>query len=109
MDRATVVALIDALEAEVNNGGFDQFFFNEAGGRTAETVDALKKIGASHTASIVQAAAAKFPGGMAPTDRDARQEALEEVSPESDAFEEQDEAFYEYQDDLAALANDYEG
>jgi hypothetical protein len=109
MNRATVIALIDALEAELNNGGFDQFFFNDAGGRTAETIEALKRIGASHTASLVQAAADKFPGGTVPTDRKARQKALGKVSPESDAFEEQDEAFYEYQDDLAALASDYEG
>ena len=29
MNKPTVVALIDALESELNNGGFDQFFFND--------------------------------------------------------------------------------
>jgi hypothetical protein len=109
MEKIKVVALIEALEAEVNNGGFDQFFFNDAGDRTAETIEALRAIGANHTASIVQAAAAKFPGGMPPIDRDMRQEVLERVSPDSDAFEEQDDAFYEYKDDLSRLANAHKG
>jgi Domain of unknown function (DUF4375) len=103
-----VVALIGALEAEVNNGGFDQFFFN-AGNRTTETIEALRAIGATHTASIVQAAAARFPGGIPPTDRNNRQRILERVSPASDAFEEQDDAFCDYKDDLSGLANAYKG
>src|SRR4051812_7921032 len=62
--------LVTELEAEVNNGGFDQFFFNSAGDQTARTIGALEFIGAKHTAAIVRAAAAKFPGGMPPADRE---------------------------------------
>ena len=62
MEKTKVVALIEALEAEVNNGGFDQFFFNNAGDQTAETIEALIAIGATHTASIVRAAATSFTG-----------------------------------------------
>jgi hypothetical protein len=100
--------LVRDLEAEINNGGFDQFFFNSAGDKTAETIAALDAIGASHTAKIVRKAAGRFPGGMPPTDRDERQDLLgASVSPESDAFEEEDAAFLEYRDDLESLAAAY--
>ena len=104
MDPSLVRDLIGDLEAEINNGGFDQFFFNSAGDRTAQIVEALEAIGAAHTAGIVRAAAAKFPGGVVPEDRTARQGLLlESVSPESDAFEAEDAAFLEYRDNLEDL------
>lgn len=34
MEAKVVKALIDELEAKINNGGFDQFFFNSAGDHT---------------------------------------------------------------------------
>ncbi|WP_221801654.1 DMP19 family protein [Oceanobacter mangrovi] len=105
----TIQELIDELETEINNGGFDQFFFNTAGDYTEETIQALLNIGATHTADIVKNAAAKFPGGMPPKNRDSRQELLEKVSPDSDAFEKFDEEFLAYEDDLATLVSGYEG
>jgi len=110
MHPTLVRDLIDDLEGEINNGGFDQFFFNSAGDRTAQIVDALEAIGAVHTASIVRAAAAKFPGGMAPADRATRQGLLvESVSPESEAFEAEDAAFLEYRENLEDLVSRYAG
>lgn len=105
----TIQELIDELEAEINNGGFNQFFFNSAGNHTEEIIKALVKIGAFRTAEIVKKAASKFPGGMPSKDRDERQEALEEISPDSDAFEELDEEFLAYEDDLASLVANYKG
>jgi len=99
-----VERLVAKLEAEVNNGGFDQFFFNSAGDDAAQTIEALEAIGAHATAAIVRRACSKFPGGMPPVDRNARQELLQDdVSPDSDAFEAQDDAFLAYEDDLSAL------
>ena len=47
-----VFSSIWALEAEVNNGGFSQYFFNSSG-ETAEFVaEALDTIGASNTAAM---------------------------------------------------------
>ena len=107
MDAATVRVLVEALEAEINNGGFDQFFFNSAGDNTQETIEALTAIGAAHTAAIVRSAAGRFPRGRPPQDRDARQTFLEKISPEGDAFSDEDEAFLEYREDLAALVASY--
>jgi len=103
MDKEKIKTLIDNLEMEVNNGGFDQFFFNSAGDNAHETVEALKIIGAFHTANIVQNAINKFPNNIVPKDRYERQDILEKVSPDCDAFEVEDKQFYEYQDNLSGL------
>ena len=104
MDKSSVSELVEELEMEINNGGFDQYFFNSAGDRVYPTVEALEAIGAKHTANIVRRAIAKFPQGVVPENREARQEVLlDKVSPDSDAFEEEDSAFLKYQDDLASL------
>ncbi len=107
MDRLKIEGLIESLEAEVNNGGFDQFFYNSAGDDTADIIRALEMIGASRMAGIVVRAAAKFPGGTPPSDRFQRQKLLQQVSPESDAFEELDAEFYGYPDDLSDLLARY--
>jgi hypothetical protein len=96
--------LIALLQEEINNGGFDQFFFNSAGDETAEIIQALEIIGAKQTIGIFRKAAGKFPGGMPPKDRFARQDVLlEKVSPDGDAFTELDQEFYKDPDNLSAL------
>jgi Domain of unknown function (DUF4375) len=107
MDPQEVVALIGALEDEVNNGGFDQFFYNSPGDNTMETIQALEAVGALTTADIVRRAAAKFPGGTPPKDRFARQDVLLENFPDAAAFRELDEEFYAYPDDLSRLLSKY--
>jgi hypothetical protein len=110
MDRDEIVRLIDALEGEVNDGGFDQFFYNSAGDETAEVIQALETIGAVKMADIVRRAAGRFPGGMPPKDRFERQDLLlDTVSPKSDAFRDLDEEFYAYPENLSALRSQYTG
>jgi len=50
------VADIDELEGEVNNGGFNQYFFNSSGQNCFETMRALKKNGKIKTAEILETA-----------------------------------------------------
>jgi hypothetical protein len=103
MDKTQVTHLIDELEGEVNNGGFHQYFYNSAGDNTAETIPAVEAIGALHMADILRRAAAKFPGGMPLAERFARQDVLLELFPNSTAFEDLDNEFYAYPNDLNAL------
>src|SRR5437762_10408868 len=47
-----VFRVIWELEAEVNNGGFHQYFSNSSGDSAFAVVDALKGVGAHHAARI---------------------------------------------------------
>ena len=102
-----VFYITQALEMEVNNGGFAQFFFNSSGGFANELVFSFKKIGAMKTAEICKKAISIY-GDKVPTDRDERENVL---TPDDENEEERieevlnecDDAFFEYEDDLVEL------
>ncbi len=94
------------LEAYVNNGGFDQYYWNSAGDTAFAVVDALNEIGADGAASIVTRAHQIFPEGVPPRDRAQRQDLLEQRPDrleKNDILEPLDAAFYAYPDDLMEL------
>ena len=51
-----ILIIIENLEREINNGGFNQFYFNSSGDFANETVECLKIIGANKTSKIVEKA-----------------------------------------------------
>ena len=55
-DEERIVLAIEALEREVNNGGYDQFFVNSSRKLAPTVVDALRRIGCAKTANITQKA-----------------------------------------------------
>ena len=71
------------LETEVNNGGFDQYYFNTGGVLAIPTVEALTKIGATDTAGLLAAANADIQTLPLPEDRDERSAVLDQVSESS--------------------------
>jgi len=99
-----VFALVWWLEAEVNNGGFHQYFFNSAGDRAGEAAVALQLIKAERAAALLKRAMNVF-GRSGPSKvRFERQDQLEALPDEGlEALEELDSAFYEYPDDLSSL------
>lgn len=99
-----VAYCVDALEREVNNGGFEQFFLNSSGDTVPETLAALEAIGAVRAATLLREAVALFPGGGPPRNRDERyQKALGASDAARQAWIELNSRFYEYPDDLTAL------
>jgi hypothetical protein len=92
---------------EVNNGGLDQYFFNSSGEYAHETVEALKSIGAFKTASILQEAINRWPNGEIPKDIGKRREISLQINPDVDLFEDLDQKFYEYEEDLNLLNLEY--
>ena len=52
---------------ETNNGGLDQFFFNESGQYAASAHAYLRQIGAAETANILQRAIKLFPDHKVPS------------------------------------------
>lgn len=70
-----VVFRVWLLVGEVSNGGFDQYFFNSAGNGAKHTLAALKTIGDSKAAGILDRAMSVFPEPPA-ADRDLRWQQL---------------------------------
>ena len=96
------------LEREVNNGGFNQFYFNSSGDFAHETIAALKTIKANKTVEIVNKANDQFSDKKVPEDRLQRQEILEQIEEKAnEIWEELDQRFFEYEDDLNLLNMDY--
>lgn len=96
------------LEREINNGGFNQFYFNSSGDFAHEIIVSLKAIGANKTAMIVENANDQFPDKIVPKDRATRQEILLQIENKADEiWEELDQKFFAYEDDLNSLNMDY--
>lgn len=103
-----VIACLTEVEMEVNNGGFDQYYWNSPGDHAREAVAALRELGAEHTAALLAEANAAFgPEGPDP-DRDRRTARMGGLPQEArDRWFDLDGAFYEYKDDLSRLAAGY--
>jgi hypothetical protein len=103
-----LLVAIWGLESDVNNGGFDQYYFNSYGDFAAETPSFLRAIGADHAAALVEQANTAFGAEGPPSDRDKRQEVLERISDGAakqwDALNNQ---FLKSPDDIAALLQAY--
>ena len=90
------------LESQVNNGGFDQYFRNSDSDIIAYAPTALREIGASACAEIVEAAINWI--APIPEDNDARCDALDAaLAVDEEPLEALDSKFYEYPDDLTTL------
>jgi hypothetical protein len=79
---------VGCFDGELVNGGMSQFFSNSAGDYSLETLAALKEIGATMSAGLLEKALTIFPNREAPSDRKLRCELLF-------AFEERDPKFLE--------------
>ena len=101
------IYIVYQLEAEVNNGGFDQFLFNSSGDFANETAAALRSIGAEQAAAICDRAFLAF-GHPIPEDRTEREAFLDDAPDEIDDILSQcDSDFYAYPDNLLNLCYDF--
>jgi hypothetical protein len=92
------------LEREVNNGGFNQYFYNTSGNFAHQTIQSLRSIGAIATADILQKAIDQFPDKSVPVDRDERIELIEQIEESAkEKWDELDQSFFQYKDDLNTL------
>jgi len=103
-----VFRVVWELESQVNNGGFDQFFYNSAGDVVAHAAGFLEEIGAAQMARIVRSAASVFgPAGPA-LDREQRRVQLDDLDDDqADALESLDAEFYGYPENLTELLYRY--
>lgn len=103
-DAEKTFIYVDILEGEVNNGGFDQFFFNSSGEYAHEALEAYERIGAYKTADLIYRAIRLFPVLPIPKDTETRREIMRELDDSiSRKWNKLDDEFYEYEDNVAVL------
>lgn len=96
------------LETEINNGGFDQYYFNSSGNYAIDAPIALEEIGANRTAEIVKEANSVFPGSSPPRDRDERARILDQITEDiQEKWNELENRFFKYEDPLEVLQINY--
>ena len=93
MEQRYVLA-IEWLACEVNNGGFDQFFFNSTGIVWEDAMNGFRAAGIEEGAELVQTAAGLL-GGRPSFDRAERQAQMKEHEAELAGLDELDSRFYE--------------
>lgn len=101
-----ILVTIWSLEGDVNNGGFDQYYFNSSGDLAFFAPIALRRIGAHQMAQITDDANRLFgPEGPArhPDEREAQLLAIAPNGSELNPWDELDRAFQSYPDDISAL------
>ena len=107
------VLVVEDFEAEINNGGFDQYFVNSAGDHAHLCLSALEAIGASDALDLLKQAVAVFPDGKAPSDREERFTVLEKIWEKQEnedapgAWGHLDKRYYELGIDLGSLVMKY--
>lgn len=96
------------LEAEVNNGGFHQYFWNSAGDHADAALKSLKKIGATQTASLLEKAIDIAFDGTLPESRSKRQMQLEvDEDLKVEKLNQLDTEFYAYSEDFYKMLDAY--
>lgn len=96
-----MVLAIEALEREVNNGGYDQFFLNSSKAHASVVVSALTRIGCPTCARITEDAIAAL-GVSRPLTRETIDAALDADSDErTRRLGACDEAYYANEEDIA--------
>jgi len=95
--------VVGRLKGEVNNGGFEQYFYNSAGDNYHEALAGLELLGAYHAADLLKRAAVlAFDGEAPPADWDERRRAIvmeDENTPWSSAISDLDDIFYDANSD----------
>lgn len=67
------------LDAEIQNGGFEQFLSNSSGEIAQEAKRQLRIIGAESVLVILNRVSAIFPNAVVPTDREERNRVLDDA------------------------------
>lgn len=96
-----VIFCMMGIEREVNNGGFDQFFFNSSGEYKIETLDSLRRIGASYTASLLEEAIRIVEDPNPPGEKEDEDDDYTDI--QSERLNDLDDKFYEYKENLLEL------
>ena len=101
-----VIQAVEALEGQVNNGGYSQFFFNSSCKYVPQIVEALYLIGCPKTAKITEKAI-EIVGISESSSWEQFQEKIADDDSLDEKFEPLDRKFYEYEEDIPARLFDF--
>ena len=104
VEQQQVFSAIWALESQVNNGGFFQYFVSSDGDSANFAPRALQVIGARRCADVVERAIRTVSASPLPAAQSAREDLLDSTPQDvRDRLEALDQEFFAYPDDLTAL------
>jgi len=107
-EEQKVFSAVWALESQVNNGGFSQYFSSWDGDTANFAPTALRRIGAHSCAAIVERALKIVAQQPLPVDHDQRNALLDSLSQNAlDELGEIDSDFFSYPDNLTDLLFGY--
>jgi len=97
------------LEADANNGSFDQYFHNSTGDDAADALRGLTLIGALKCADLLRKAMAVFPGGAPSTDQVIRKKQIQTLGYDEAVriWDPLSNEFTDYPEDLNRLIREY--
>ena len=103
------VYAVQGMSREVNNGGFEQFFFNSSGELAFDLVPALEAMGSRDNLLIARRAVERFgrPRSLAEEHRHPHLDKLVEQSGEEGVWQDLDDEFYDNPEDLEKMTLDY--
>lgn len=104
-----VVYDVCSLDEEVHSGGFYSYFYSEGDyvRRYKQLIKALNTIGATNTIKLLEKIEKKFPKGKIPIKLEYRQKILDEMDEKEIDFDEFDEVFWEYEENITKLVYNY--
>ena len=70
---------IDYSHADICNGGFHQYYYNHTGDLAPYAIRGFRSLGEEERAELMVRSMARFPGGVAPTNREERIAILETI------------------------------
>ena len=88
---------IKSFEAEVMNGGIDQYMTNSSGNHARQCLEALAAIKATKAHSLLRNACDLFPGHMPAPDREVRQQQYREITDGKGSLEDRVAGDIEYE------------
>lgn len=87
------IYLVMEYEVEMNDGGFEQFFYSDISNYVHEVCAALLEIGAYQNAELLQQAIEVFPNGVVPLEQNEREKLLRLLLNDGLIFQELDENY----------------
>lgn len=96
------------LDAEIKNGGLDQYFVNSSGDQWRDAMEGLKAMKAGKHLSVLQKAVAKFGKDGPSADRAIRQMQLAKIASADEAgFDALNDRYYDIEESIEVIASRY--